>query len=659
MMRKYALLLLAVTAAGCATDTVRYEKEGVAYGVTEGPFRGRWWSYYERGRSFLDGGYFAEAQKDFEEALRERDVDQRWARTYGLHFAPQYFPNRELGVALYHQGAYDEAAARLESSHAQQPSARTEWYLHETRKKLGEGDTEAPVLRLGENTESTRSTRTAMLQVSAEDNAYIDSITVDGRALDIGPPARTIDTSATVTIAPGSNHVLVRTRDTAGHEVEATWEVYGDFDGPAVSLDLPATLPGILEGAVADRSGVARLTIAGVDAELSKNGGTQRFRVALSAPDLAQPIVCVAEDTLGNQSTLKLPAERLKVADARAGAALAGPLMTLAQPEATGGAPKVTLANLANGQHYLMDEIVVDIEIEAPAGIRSLSLNDTPVDLMPDRGSQRLSRRVALPDAGPQAIVAVLEDQQGKRTEARANIERILTEVEQLSKHLSLAILGNIWEGPNRIAQAEETFIADELNRLLYDVGRFDLLAREALPEILTEQELAAAAGSRNGASPLRDVIPAEMMAVGLVRKDTESIEIILQAISLETSQLMGYADIAGRAETREELRALVSDLALRFLQEFPRVQGQIAQVRGKDSAISNLSENDRIRPKMKCLLFRQGEEIHDPVTGALLGAPAEVIAEGWFDSVTPTMSTIHLPQGQGAIEVQDFVITK
>jgi hypothetical protein len=42
-----------------------------------------------------------------------------------------------------------------------------------------------------------------------------------------------------------------------------------------------------------------------------------------------------------------------------------------------------------------------------------------------------------------------------------------------------------------------------------------------------------------------------------------------------------------------------------------------------------------------------------------LLGAPAEVIAEGWFDGVTPTLSTIRLPQGQAAIEVQDFVITK
>jgi hypothetical protein len=209
------------------------------------------------------------------------------------------------------------------------------------------------------------------------------------------------------------------------------------------------------------------------------------------------------------------------------------------------------------------------------------------------------------------------------------------------------------------VAQAEETFIADELNRVLYEEGRFDLVARDALPEILTEQELAAAAGSRHGASPLRDIVPAEMMAVGLIRKDTESVEIILQAISLETSQLLGYADVAGRANTREELRTLVADLALRFLQEFPRVQGQVASVRGADTAISNLSQRDRVRPKMKCLLFRQGEDLHDPVTGALLGAPAEVIAEGWFDGVTPTLSTIRLPQGQAAIEVQDFVITK
>ncbi len=656
-MRKRVLLLLALAASGCATDTARFEKEGVAYGVTEGPFRGRWWSYYERGRSFLDGGFYAEAQRDFETALNERDVDQRWARTYGLHFTAQYFPNRELGVALYHQGAYDEAAARLESSQAQQPSARAEWYLRETRKNLSEGDTVAPTLSFGGEHAASLSTRTATLPLRAEDNTYIDTITVNGRDLNIGAPARNIDTSATVAIAPGPNAITVRVRDVAGLETESTWQVCGDFDGPAVSLDLPAALPGVLEGTVNDRAGVAHVTVAGVTATLSESADGQRFRVALAAPDLAQPLVCIAEDALGNASTIPLPADRLKVADARS-AAVTAPLVTLAQP-AAGSTPKVTLANLASGQRYLRDEIVVDMEIEAPAGVRSLTLNEVPVELLASRGNQRLSRRLALPTAGPVAVVAVLEDEQGKRTEARADIERVFTDVEQLSNRLSLAILGNIWEGPNRVAQAEETFIADELNRVLYDEGRFDLVARDALPEILTEQELAAAAGSRHGVSPLRDIVPAEMMAVGLVRKDTESVEIILQAISLETSQLMGYADIAGRANTREELRALVADLALRFLQEFPRVQGRVASVRGADTAISNLSQRDRVRPKMKCLLFRQGEEIHDPVTGALLGAPTEVIAEGWFDGVTPTLSTIRLPQGQAAIEVQDFVITK
>ena len=657
-MRKRALLLLLLVAAGCASNTPRFEKDGVAYGVTEGPFRGRWWSYYERGRSFLDGGYFAEAQKDFEDALRERDVDQRWARTYGLHFTPQYFPNRELGVALYHQGAYDEAAARLEASHQQQPSARAEWYLHETRKKLSESDTEAPAIHLGENLPDAVASRTLTLPLRAEDNGYVDSISVGGRAVQVGMPAATVSATADVDIKPGPNAIAIVVRDAAGHETQTTWRVYGDFDGPALSVDTPATLPGVLEGDVADRSGVAQLTIAGVKAELAENGASQHFHVTLTAPDLSQPLVCVAQDSLGNQSTVKLSADRLKVADARWDVLAPAALMTLGQP-ATSDVPKVTLTNLANGQHYLMDEIVVDLEVNAPAGIRSLTLNDVPVDLLPGHGNQRLTRRIALPKAGPQSVVAILEDNDGKRSEARADIERVLTEVEQLSNRLSLAVLGNIWEGPNRVAEAEETFIADELNRILYEEGRFDLLARDALPEILTEQELAAAAGSRNGASPLRDVVPAEMMAVGLVRKDTESVEIILQAISLETSQLMGYADIAGRADTREELRALVADLALRFLQEFPRVQGQVAQVRGTDGAVSNLSENDRIRPKMKCLLFRQGEAIHDPATGALLGAPAEVVAEGWFDGVTNTMSTIRLPRGQGAVEVRDFVITK
>src|SRR5437763_1903589 len=83
---------------GCAVKEGRlYEKDGRQYGKPDGLFMEQWNDYYLRGISYSDGGFWSDAAADFQEALKQRDRDQRRARTYGLHFI-DYFPNRELGI---------------------------------------------------------------------------------------------------------------------------------------------------------------------------------------------------------------------------------------------------------------------------------------------------------------------------------------------------------------------------------------------------------------------------------------------------------------------------------------------------------------------------------------------------------------------------------
>ena len=95
-----------VLLSGCKViqdgDSGDYGKNDVQYGVTRGLFLGRWWDFYERGRSFADGKFWSEAEKDLRKALSVRTKDDRRARTYGAHFI-HYFGNRELGVVLFRQ----------------------------------------------------------------------------------------------------------------------------------------------------------------------------------------------------------------------------------------------------------------------------------------------------------------------------------------------------------------------------------------------------------------------------------------------------------------------------------------------------------------------------------------------------------------------------
>ena len=115
--------------AGETSDRARYLDE--------------WWNFYERGLQRQAVGEHALAREDFERCLGIRpgavfeNATDRWrVRTYGMHMMEGYFPNRELGISLYHLRAYDKAVRQLEASLSQEPSGRAKFYMNRSRKQL-------------------------------------------------------------------------------------------------------------------------------------------------------------------------------------------------------------------------------------------------------------------------------------------------------------------------------------------------------------------------------------------------------------------------------------------------------------------------------------------------------------------------------------------
>ena len=107
---------------GCAVEKgMVYEKDGKFYGKPDGLFKSQWNDFYARGVSYSDGEFWEDAAADFSKALEKRQDDQRRARTYGMHFI-DYFPNRELGIAYFHLGRFQEAVRALEFSPSPPPT---------------------------------------------------------------------------------------------------------------------------------------------------------------------------------------------------------------------------------------------------------------------------------------------------------------------------------------------------------------------------------------------------------------------------------------------------------------------------------------------------------------------------------------------------------
>lgn len=96
----------------------------------------KWYRQYYMGLKAMEQGNYVEAARHFEACLRVKNQDRKKIRAYGTVFI-EYFPHRELGIALYHLGKKGMARKHLMISMKQQPSVRAKRYL----QMLAEGET--------------------------------------------------------------------------------------------------------------------------------------------------------------------------------------------------------------------------------------------------------------------------------------------------------------------------------------------------------------------------------------------------------------------------------------------------------------------------------------------------------------------------------------
>lgn len=327
------LVLMGTGCSAISKGSKSYVKDGKTYGVTKGLFRQRWWNYYERGISFADGQFWKEAEEDFRVALRLRGEDKRRARTYGMHFV-DYFPHRELGVVLFHQGRYPEAVQELETSLKSVKTAKTEFYLDRTRKVLIEQegkDAQAPEIIIESPAEGSFFNGFATVVAgTVRDDSYVKEIQVNGVEVRIDLAATEIPFNMEVPLKGGENPILVMATDLTGKSSLARRKVLVDRQGPVLNIDEPAegtppSTPGLrLKGFAYDDSGIREIRVNGrtilnsterevpLDHPLSLSVGEDR--VIVEALDQVGNQTR-AEIRLGSKGTARTPSRSLSEND--------------------------------------------------------------------------------------------------------------------------------------------------------------------------------------------------------------------------------------------------------------------------------------------------------------------------------------------------------
>lgn len=447
----FALLL--ITSCASTSDSSKVDTDSSDYGncgVLNGSFLGDWFDYYKRGVTYMACEKWAEAESDFKEALKVRNQDKRRVYTLGMHWIKNYFPNRELGIALFNQQKHEESLNYFANSYKQFPTAKNRVYwLKAMRAAKGSvyKDDKAPTLKLTQTDKEN-------WVFYVEDATFVDFVTVEGQAFPITASLKVDDTSVgyipvekrhTVTVpkkAFNYSDVTVNAVDVFGQS--ASLELQGEND----ELPPDITVVGGTKAqntfnaklTVSDKSGLKSITwlnqalsgnaLKKKKSVLDEDGNIVQVELNVNLPFSENLIV--ATDKFGNELTYTLTENKIFNDDSIS--------------VFLGELPEITQDSF----------VVLEAEIVAGRGIKYVSINDLPYKLTSEGVASDLHKLVPL-QLGPNVIRVHVEDASGQFYDDTVRVTRALAPEFAFDERMRIALLPFDCDGANSVSCMQKT----------------------------------------------------------------------------------------------------------------------------------------------------------------------------------------------------------
>ncbi len=652
---------------GCAgpSEKTAYVKEGKEYGKVHGTFRQRWWNYYERGLSFLEGKFLQEAISDFESAARQREQDQRMARTYGMHFI-DYFPHRELGIAFFEIGNLDQAKGELELSLDQYPTAKTRFYLDRVRQALilQEGRLlEPPNIRLDvREPEIWTRDDPVVLSGIVEDENYVAGLIIQGTPFFMEGSQKQIQFKEKLSLSQGRHLILVIAENLGGKTAQRTLVIHVDREGPLITLEEVSrdkTQPdkGVtVKGSLYDGAGIAFFSINGVARPIEKKQEVFFDERIIPQTNL---MVIIARDALGNETVANITLGP----DILMGT---GPLLLASSNEVIfnqpvagifgsrdENPPQIQIKGWTDKQTVYLEKIYVEGQVTDESNIVELTVNDVPV--LRRTGRLIFFGHFAELKEGDNLLTIKARDKAGNTAMEGVTIRREIPVALKLDQRLSLSVMP--FDQKGQISTASLSF-QDNLIHSLVQRNRFQLVERQLLETILQEQKLSQTELiDQNTALKLGRLSAAHSIITGSIIESRNGIEIIARFIDTETSEILDTEDVYTEVSDLRALKNLSEGLALKFHRKFPLVSGSV--IEKKDNYIFTDMGADIIGIQKRLIVYREEPVVH-PLTGKVLGADNEILSRARVRQVSTAMSKAELVDQKGhQVERLDKVITE
>lgn len=607
------LLVVSILVLLSACGILKPVPNELACGEVAGAFLGDWIDYYKRGVSYAQCRDWPKAEADFRAAIAKYDRDQRRAYTDNAYY--RYFPNRELGVALYAQGKYDAAIKVLVKALDQFPNAKAEFYLRKARRARFEasGQTVQPP----QITVTTPAANTAIAQPQVQVSGailapgYAERITlngrpyrhllvrqVDGTRVVTEHAAQRVPFTQTVALdGTGHTEVTISVQDLLGQTRTQTLPLVVDQTGPLLLLhEVNRDQYGRLRVRATARdplAGLSRVRLAGRD-KVTDLAGQTEYRIAdrlRLEPRRTAPVTLAARDRAGNTTIARLDLdERVQGLE-------------------------IGLNDDAIPRHTQEARIALNGVAKSDAGLHELRLAERAFASL--RGDPQAHFQVFAPLVpGENTVRLTAEDQTGQTETVRRTIAYTLPPQRDLAERLVVGQMPFVCAASAQGCPGQP--IAQQLYQHMQARQRFRSIDRTALGELVDTTRLCTKLDpDRNQSARCRNAAEQRLGAEGLVigkfierhAPQGYGVELYAQLIDTRTGQVWTATDayqeypVPVKPTTLERQTRL---LANRIHAAFPLAAGPITGQQGDYWRVA-FGRADQVREGMPVRVYRPG----------------------------------------------------
>jgi len=188
--------------------------------------------------------------------------------------------------------------------------------------------------------------------------------------------------------------------------------------------------------------------------------------------------------------------------------------------------------------------------------------------------------------------------------------------VEASFKKTKIAIIDFRVHGQEFAKDDMGQIIAEWLTTAFVQEGRFEVIERQMLRKVLSEQKLVMSGFvDESSATEIGKLLGVNVIITGSVMKIQDSIAVNSRIIEVESASIIAAEFI--NSPSTVELRRLIGEMAIKIVKNFP-INGYIVE-RNKQTVLIDLGKRAGVTKGMQFIAYEEGAKVTHPKTGEIL----------------------------------------